>query len=116
MMEELRKQLLKASDKLGAEDVNFENKNYLVVAANDEMLEDGMIYEYAINADENDNKIYKLSFNMVGNADQLDDADSWVEDWSNPYDVEIAFEGNDEILDFAQQIGAINNDQYEKWA
>ena len=56
MMEELRKQLLKASDKLGAEDVNFENKNYLVVAA------------------------------------------------------------NDEILDFAQQIGAINNDQYEKWA
>lgn len=110
MMKELRNQLIKAGDKLGAGDVSFESKNYIVVYANDEMIEDDMIYEYAISADENDNNIYKLSFHMVDYYDQLEDATCW----DMPYYVEVAFKGDDEILDFAQQTGAINNDQYEK--
>lgn len=116
MMKELRDQLIKASEKLGAEDVSFEIENYIVVYANDEMIEDGTIYEYAINADENDNNIYKMSFCIVENYNQIDDADSWVKCWDNPFWVEVAFKGDDEILDFAHQIGAINNDQYEKLA
>lgn len=76
------------------------------------MIEDDTVYEYAINADENDDNIYKLSFNMVDNYNQLESADSWVENWNIPYYVEAMFKGDDEIIDFAQQIGAINNDQY----
>lgn len=114
MMKELRNQLIKAGEKLGAEDVSFEINNYIVVYANDEMIEDDTIYEYAINADENDDNIYKLSFDMVENYNQIDDSSSWVECWDNPFHVEVAFTGDDEIIDFAHQIGAINNDQYKK--
>lgn len=114
MMKELRNQLIKASDKLGAEDVSFEINGYIVVYANDEMIEDDTVCEYAINADENDDNIYKLSFNMAENYNQPEYADDWVEYCDEPYYVEVAFTGDDEILDFAHQIGAINNDQYEK--
>lgn len=114
-MKELRDQLTKASEKLGTEDVSFEINGYIVVYANDEMIEDDIVYEYAINADENDDNIYKLSFDMVENYNLLEDADSWVECWDNPSYIEVAFKGDYEILDFAQQIGAINNDQYEKF-
>lgn len=116
MMKELRNQLIKASDKLGAEDVSFEINGYIVVYANDEMIEDDTVYEYAINADENDDNIYKLSFNMAENYNQPEYADDWVEYCDEPYYVEVAFTGDYEILDFAHQIGAINNDQYEKLA
>ena len=116
MMKELRNQLIKAGDKLGAEDVSFEINGYIVVYVNDEMIEDDTIYEYAISADENDNNIYKLSFNMVENYNQPEDSDDWVEYWDEPYYVDVAFTDDDEILDFAHQIGAVNNDQYEKLA
>lgn len=115
MMKELRDQLIKASEKLGAEDVSFKINGYIVVYANDEMIEDDTIYEYAINADENDDNIYKLSFDMVENYNQFEDADDWVEYWDEPYYVDVAFKGDYKVLDFAQQIGAINNDQYEKF-
>lgn len=116
MMKELRDQLIKVSEKLGTEDVSFKINGYIVVYSNDEMIEDDTVYEYAINADGNDDNIYKLSFNMAENYNQPEDAGDWVKYWDEPYYVEVAFTDDDEILDFAQLIGAINNDQYEKLA
>lgn len=111
----LRNQFIKASEELGADDAILDGKKYLVVSANDSYIDDNMVYEYAISEGKDDSNVYKVNFDTVDGWEDIDDADSWVEDWSKPESVEVAFEGDDEALDFAMQAGIITKDQYLEW-